>query len=150
MTASTSGRETRMRTEVGLLATMTELKNRGVLIRVWRYTHYNTHILQHTNYNTHILQHTNYKTHLLQHTNYNTRITQTLQHTHILQYTHITTHKLQHTNYNTHITTYKLQHTYYNTHITTHITTYVVGPKSFRADQLFKVTEIKQLCCFST
>ena len=27
---------------------------------------------------------------------------------------------------------------------------YVVGSKSFRADQLFKVTEIKQLCYFST
>ena len=27
---------------------------------------------------------------------------------------------------------------------------YVVGSKSFRPDQLFKVTEIKQLCCFST
>ena len=25
---------------------------------------------------------------------------------------------------------------------------YVVGSKSFRPDQLFKVTEIKQLCCF--
>ena len=28
--------------------------------------------------------------------------------------------------------------------------TYVVGPKSFRPNQLFKVTEIKQLCHFST
>ena len=28
--------------------------------------------------------------------------------------------------------------------------TYVVGSKSFRPDQLFKVTEIKQLCYFST
>ena len=27
---------------------------------------------------------------------------------------------------------------------------YVVGAKSFRPDQLFKVTEIKQLCYFST
>ena len=27
---------------------------------------------------------------------------------------------------------------------------YVVGSKSFRPDQLFKVTEIKQLCYFST
>ena len=27
---------------------------------------------------------------------------------------------------------------------------YVAGSKSFRPDQLFKVTEIKQLCCFST
>ena len=27
---------------------------------------------------------------------------------------------------------------------------YVVGPKSFRPDQLFKVTEIKQFCYFST
>ena len=27
--------------------------------------------------------------------------------------------------------------------------TYVVGSKSFRPDQLFKVTEIKQLCYFS-
>ena len=27
---------------------------------------------------------------------------------------------------------------------------YVVGSKIFRADQLFKVTEIKQLCYFST
>ena len=27
---------------------------------------------------------------------------------------------------------------------------YVVGSKSFRPDQLFKVTEIKQLCHFST
>ena len=32
-----------------------------------------------------------------------------------------------------------------------HITdTYVVGSKSFRPDQLFKVTEIKQICYFST
>ena len=30
------------------------------------------------------------------------------------------------------------------------IQTYVVGSKSFRPDQLFKVTEIKQLCYFST
>ena len=29
-------------------------------------------------------------------------------------------------------------------------TRYVVGSKSFRPDQLFKVTEIKQLCYFST
>ena len=29
-------------------------------------------------------------------------------------------------------------------------TWYVVGPESFRPDQLFKVTEIKQLCYFST
>ena len=29
-------------------------------------------------------------------------------------------------------------------------TAYVVGSKSFRPDQLFKVTEIKQLCYFST
>ena len=28
------------------------------------------------------------------------------------------------------------------------IYTYVVGSKSFRPDQLFKVTEIKQLCPF--
>ena len=28
--------------------------------------------------------------------------------------------------------------------------TYVVGSKSFRPDQLFKVTEIKQFCYFST
>ena len=28
--------------------------------------------------------------------------------------------------------------------------TYVVGSKSFRPNQLFKVTEIKQLCYFST
>ena len=27
---------------------------------------------------------------------------------------------------------------------------YVVGSKRFRPDQLFNVTEIKQLCCFST
>ena len=27
---------------------------------------------------------------------------------------------------------------------------YVVGSKSFRPDQLFKVTEIKQICYFST
>ena len=27
---------------------------------------------------------------------------------------------------------------------------YVVGSKSFRPDQLFKVTEVKQLCYFST
>ena len=27
---------------------------------------------------------------------------------------------------------------------------YIVGSKSFRPDQLFKVTEIKQLCYFST
>ena len=27
---------------------------------------------------------------------------------------------------------------------------HVVGSKSFRADQLFKVTEIKQICYFST
>ena len=27
---------------------------------------------------------------------------------------------------------------------------YVLGFKSFRSDQLFKVTEIKQLCYFST
>ena len=30
------------------------------------------------------------------------------------------------------------------------LSTYVVGSKSFRLDQLFKVTEIKQLCYFST
>ena len=31
-----------------------------------------------------------------------------------------------------------------------HAPCYVVGSKSFRPDQLFKVTEIKQLCYFST
>ena len=31
-----------------------------------------------------------------------------------------------------------------------HTVMYVVGSKSFRPDQLFKVTEIKQLCYFST
>ena len=31
-----------------------------------------------------------------------------------------------------------------------HGVTYVVGSKSFRPDQLFKVTEIKQICYFST
>ena len=30
-----------------------------------------------------------------------------------------------------------------------HFVNYVVGSKSFRPDQLFKVTEIKQLCYFS-
>ena len=30
------------------------------------------------------------------------------------------------------------------------VLTYVVGSKSFRPDQLFKVTEIKQICYFST
>ena len=33
---------------------------------------------------------------------------------------------------------------------TVHTPMYVVGSKSFRPDQLFKVTEIKQLCYFST
>ena len=38
-----------------------------------------------------------------------------------------------------------------HTHISFMSTTiYVVGSKSFRPDQLFKVTEIKQLCYFST
>ena len=39
------------------------------------------------------------------------------------------------------------------TRVSTHVmgvTLYVVGSKSFRPDQLFKVTEINQLCYFST
>ena len=34
--------------------------------------------------------------------------------------------------------------------VTDSIWAYVVGSKSFRPDQLFKVTEIKQICYFST
>ena len=30
------------------------------------------------------------------------------------------------------------------------VSTYVVGSKSFRPDQLLKLTEVKQLCYFST
>ena len=54
---------------------------------------------------------------------------------------------------NAYIITYT--HTYIHTYINkyihkTYVNTYVVGSKSFRPDQLFKVTEIKQLCYFST
>ena len=40
----------------------------------------------------------------------------------------------------------------YNIYIHNYIYIYifVVGSKCFRPDQLFRVTEIKQLCCFST
>ena len=49
---------------------------------------------------------------------------------------------------NTHAPARTHTHTHTHIHIKTYM--YVVGYKSFRPDQLFKVMEIKQLCYFST